>query len=188
LLFTQHPIATEFEEVLGQVQPSLSALIKAIQFNCQVIITYPNNDAGGDMITVEINKIMNEHFDHIQAIPSLGWKNNYGLLNYTAHTTRGACIGNSSSGIKETPAFHCPAINIGDRQKGRLLSDNVIDALYDERLILEAIQKALFDDTFREICQKCENPYGTDHAGEKIDEILASVSLDKKLIQKKMTY
>jgi UDP-N-acetylglucosamine 2-epimerase (non-hydrolysing)/GDP/UDP-N,N'-diacetylbacillosamine 2-epimerase (hydrolysing) len=96
-------------------------------------------------------------------------------------------MGNSSSGIKETPAFGCPTVNIGTRQQGRLRGDNVIDVNYDEDEIYLATIKCLFDEKFRAQCQNSYNPYWLGQVGPKIANILASVPLDMKLIQKKMT-
>ena len=99
-----------------------------------------------------------------------------------------ACIGNSSSGIKETPAFKCPFLNIGNRQKGRLRSDNIIEVSYDSQEIFSAIKKSLFDEEFKEQVSNCLNPYGSGNAGKKISDILATVPLTKELIHKKMSY
>jgi UDP-N-acetylglucosamine 2-epimerase (non-hydrolysing)/GDP/UDP-N,N'-diacetylbacillosamine 2-epimerase (hydrolysing) len=97
------------------------------------------------------------------------------------------CIGNSSSGIKETPAFGCPTINIGSRQNGRLRANNVLDVDYDEKAIINAVEKCFSDDSFRHQCFNCENPYYVGGAGKKISEVLSSVELGQKLIRKKMT-
>ncbi len=103
-------------------------------------------------------------------------------------TGRGACLGNSSSGIKETPALFCPAVNIGSRQQGRLRAGNVLDTGYDRGQILAASQKALWDEAFREQCRTGGNPYGRGDAGRRIAEVLATVELSPRLVQKRMTY
>ena len=97
------------------------------------------------------------------------------------------CIGNSSSGIKETATFNCPTINIGSRQKGRLRSTNIIDCDYSEEQIYMAIKKCLDDDIFKEICARSVNPYGLGGAGQKIANHLATIKFDDKLLTKKMT-
>jgi len=100
---------------------------------------------------------------------------------------RVACVGNSSSGLKETPAFGCPTVNIGSRQEGRLRGENVIDAGYDSQEIGAAIRRCLFEEDFRELCRKADNPYWLGDAGPKIAKVLADVALDQNLIRKKMT-
>lgn len=52
-------------------------------------------------------------------------------------------IGNSSSEIIESPTFRLPVVNIGNRQKGRLRSKNIIDTGYTKSEIVDAINKAL---------------------------------------------
>ena len=111
------------------------------------------------------------------------------MLNLAGRGGRagGACAGNSSSGVKETPAFGCPTVDIGSRQAGRLGAGNVIATGYDQAEILDAIRRCLTDATFIEQCRTCDNPYGTGDAGLKIADVLARVALDQKLITKQMT-
>ena len=184
LIFTQHSVATEFENAATQVKPSLAALENAaVEWDCQVIVTYPNDDAGGRRIMAELEKLDDRNVTNIQVHRSLGRYYYHGVLNVAA-----ACIGNSSSGIKETPVFKCPNIDIGKRQKGRLRGNNVITTEYDKEQIKAAIKRCLFDSEFKKVMENCENPYGAGGAGPKIADVLASVPIDSKLIQKKMTY
>jgi UDP-N-acetylglucosamine 2-epimerase (non-hydrolysing)/GDP/UDP-N,N'-diacetylbacillosamine 2-epimerase (hydrolysing) len=87
--------------------------------------------------------------------------------------------------VKETPAFGCPAVNIGTRQDGRLRAENVIDTAYDTKEIFDAIKKTLFDKGFRDLCRDVINPYGSGNVGEKITNILMSVDLGPGLLRKK---
>jgi UDP-N-acetylglucosamine 2-epimerase (non-hydrolysing)/GDP/UDP-N,N'-diacetylbacillosamine 2-epimerase (hydrolysing) len=100
---------------------------------------------------------------------------------------RVACAGNSSSGLKETPAFGCPAVDIGSRQEGRLRGGNLMSVGYDSQEIISAIKRCLFDEDFRATCRAAENPYWLGDAGPKIAKVLAEVTLDQNLIRKKMT-
>ena len=100
---------------------------------------------------------------------------------------RVACVGNSSSGIKETPALGCPTVNIGPRQLGRLRADNVIDVDYDADGIEAAVRRCLYDDALRVACRSVHNPYGMGDAGRKIAEVLARVPLEPALLRKGMT-
>ena len=94
-----------------------------------------------------------------------------------------ALIGNSSSGIHETPTMKIPAINIGNRQQGRERAENVIDVLHEKDDIIAGINKALYNIDFLKMVKSLKNPYGDGKAAEKIVEILKTVSLDS-LIQK----
>jgi len=126
---------------------------------------------------------------NVQVHKSVGRYNYHGMLNLAGRGGRGggACVGNSSSGVKETPAFGCPAIDIGTRQAGRLATDNVIGTGYNTVEIVAAIHRCLRDAAFVQRCRTCHNPYGTGDAGKKIADVLATVPLDQRLITKQMT-
>ena len=186
VLFTQHSVTTEFDQAAKQVLPSLRALRRLATDGTQVIATYPNNDAGGRRIIAELETLGN--VPNIQLHRSLGRWLYHGVLGLARDPAiHVACVGNSSSGIKETPAFGCPAVNIGSRQQGRLRADNVIDADYDAEAIEAAIRRCLDEDPFRARSRAAENPYGLGDAGKKIADVLAAVPLDGRLLRKGMT-
>jgi UDP-hydrolysing UDP-N-acetyl-D-glucosamine 2-epimerase len=188
VVFTQHSVTTEFDKAEEQIRPSFAALKRLAQRGAQVVLTYPNNDAGGRRIITEVEKLAAERLPGIQLHRSLGRHLYHGLLALAQNPiARMVVAGNSSSGIKETPAFGCPAVNIGSRQDGRLRADNVIDAGYDTGQIIKAMEKALHDESFRRQCRDCVNPYGIGEAGRKIADVLATVSLDQRLLRKRMT-
>ena len=187
VVFTQHSVTTEFNDAAEQVRPSLAALRRLAAEGCQVLVTYPNNDAGGKTIIREINLLADETLPNLQVHASVGRYYYHGMLSLCG-TSSGVCAGNSSSGIKETPVFGCPAVNIGSRQLGRLRGDNVIDADYDEDSIYAACRKALDDANFRKQSRDGHNPYGAGGSGKRIAEILATVELGTRLVRKKMTY
>lgn len=188
ILFTQHSVTTEFEKAAEQVRPSLEAMRILAKEGCQVIVTYPNNDAGGRRIIKEIEKLRQEKLDTLRIYQSLGRYNYHGVLNICGRAGRGVCAGNSSSGIKETPALGCPVVNIGSRQDGRLRADNVIDVGYNRDEIISAVRKALNDEGFRRQCRNSKNPYGAGNAGEQIAHVLATIDINMDLLQKRMTY
>ena len=188
ILFCQHSIATEPEKAAEQVAPSLHALAQLASAGCQVLITYPNNDAGGRAIIAAIEDFEGSGLRGVLVVPSLGRSRFHGMLNLMGNAGRGVLAGNSSAGIKETRAFGCPCVNIGPRQRGRLRCANVIDVDFDAAAIAGAIRRALDDREFRELCRTCENVYGAGDSGARIAEILATVPLDSKLLRKKMIY
>lgn len=188
VLFTQHSVTTEFDQAVSQLEPSLVALEKLADEGVQVILTYPNNDAGGRQIIERLQQFAARKVPNTQVHRSLGRHLYHGVLALAQNpTARVACVGNSSSGLKETPAFCCPTVNIGSRQEGRLRGENVVDAGYDTEAILAAARRCLFDEDFRATCRAAENPYWLGDAGPKIAHVLASVSLDQNLIRKRMT-
>ena len=97
-------------------------------------------------------------------------------------------IGNSSSGIMEAPSYKLPVINLGIRQNGREQSTNILNIDHDKKLIKEALEKALYDEKFREMVSNCVNPYGDGKTGERIADILASIEINDKLTQKQISY
>jgi UDP-hydrolysing UDP-N-acetyl-D-glucosamine 2-epimerase len=184
IVFTQHSVATEYAESADQIRPALQALKEvAEEVNAQVLITYPNDDAGGRLIMAEINKVPEQIPGGFQITASVGRPDYHGLLNIAD-----VCVGNSSSGIKETAAFHCPSVNIGSRQQGRLRADNIIDVGYVKDEIKAAILKSLNDEQFAERVRNAINPYGAGDAGHQIADFVAKVDLDTRLLQKRMTY
>ena len=188
VLFTQHSITTEVNEVWSQLTGAFDALVRLAQQGVQVVVTYPNNDAGGRAIIRAINSHGLEKVENIQVHKSLGRYNYHGLLNVCGRITIGVCVGYSSSGIKETPAFGCPVVNIGSRQKGRLRARNVLDVGYESTEIFLACQKALHDKEFRALCSAVENPYGAGDSGKRIASVLSTIDIDSALTQKKITY
>lgn len=188
VLFTQHSVTTEFDRAAAQLEPALAAMEQLAREGVQVILTYPNNDAGGRAIIERLDAFKLRAVPNTQVHRSLGRHLYHGVLALAKDcAVRVACVGNSSSGLKETPAFGCPTVNIGSRQDGRLRGDNVLDADYNAGAITAAVRRCLFDDVFRDHCQRAENPYYLGDAGPKIAGVLAEMPLDQALIRKRMT-
>lgn len=188
MLFTQHSVSTEFSKAAEQLTPSLAAIKHLAAEGVQTIITYPNNDAGGQAIIEQLEIFGAANIPGIQIRRSIGRHLYHGVLALARnHSLRVACVGNSSSGLKETPAFGCPTVNIGSRQEGRLRGENVLDADYDTGSISTAMRRCLYDEDFRALCRRAENPYWLGDAGPKIAEVLATVPLDQRIIRKRMT-
>jgi len=187
ILFTQHSVTTEFDAAAEQLAPALIALEGLAKKGVQVVITYPNNDAGGKAIIDKLVALDSLSIDGIQVHRSLGRYLYHGVLALASDKSRRVvCVGNSSSGIKETPVFGCPTVNVGSRQLGRLRGQNVIDANYDDSEILNAVMKCIEDEEFRGVCQTTDNPYYLGDAGKKIADVLANTPLNKELLRKKM--
>jgi UDP-N-acetylglucosamine 2-epimerase (non-hydrolysing)/GDP/UDP-N,N'-diacetylbacillosamine 2-epimerase (hydrolysing) len=187
LLFCQHSITTEVDELEQQIAPSLLALQQLRGEGYQIVITFPNNDAGGRIIIEKLQRFCDAN-PGVWLIPSLGRRRFHGMLNLIGRVGRGAVLGNSSAGIKETAAFACPTVNIGTRQQGRLRASNVLDVPYDTGAIVEAVRRCASNEQFRETCRTCENPYGRGDAGKQIAEVLATIPIDRRLMQKRLIF
>jgi UDP-N-acetylglucosamine 2-epimerase (non-hydrolysing)/GDP/UDP-N,N'-diacetylbacillosamine 2-epimerase (hydrolysing) len=188
VLYTQHSITTESEKAGKQVEPSIDALKKLATSGVQVVVTYANNDVGGKIINEKLEILKKQNFPNIQIQISLGRYFYHGILALARlEDTKIVCVGNSSSGLKETPVFGCPAVNIGSRQEGRLRGVNVLNVGYQSEEIYDAVIKCLYDEDFRKTARTTFNPYWLGDAGTKIANILASMPLGEKLLRKKMT-
>ena len=85
-------------------------------------------------------------------------------------------IGNSSSGIFEMPTFKKPTINIGDRQKGRVKSNSIIDVFPKKNLIKKKID-FIYSKKFN--TKNITNPYKKLNTSKKIISILKNINLEK---------
>ncbi|MFT8348042.1 UDP-N-acetylglucosamine 2-epimerase [Clostridium saccharoperbutylacetonicum] len=178
-LITYHPVTLDLENIENQIDNLLNAIK---EFDAKYIFTYPNADFGSKIIIDKINNFVKGNKNAYRYY-SLGQKRYLSLLKYAD-----AMLGNSSSGIIEAPSFKLPVINIGDRQNGRLRSNNIIDAGYNKEEIIESINKVLFDKNFKANLTNVENIYGSGNVSENIVNILKSISVDKRLLNKKLTY
>lgn len=188
VLFTQHSVTTEDTLACEQSAESMKALAMLAEEETQIVITYPNNDLGSAEIITEIHRVEQQQIPNIRVYPSLGRFLYHGVLALAREpAVRIVCVGNSSSGIKETPAFGCPTVNIGSRQEGRLRGENVIDVGYSHIEIKRAVEHCLFNEDFRVQSMKGHNPYYLGGASTLIARRLAEIPIDGKLLRKKMT-
>lgn len=156
---TYHPVTMENENLEEQIISFLNAM-KAFP-NLQFIVTKSNADQGG----AKINELLEEAAEmigNLHVFPSLGIRRYLSLMKYAEFV-----LGNSSSGIIETPAFHVPTVNIGDRQRGRLQSESIINCATDTDAIIKAIKTAMSEDC-KTVYKKVVSPYGDGHASERI--------------------
>lgn len=174
---TFHPVTLEETSAQMQCSQLLAALDARSDMN--YILTKANADSDGRII----NKMLDEYAaTHSNALvfDSLGVKRYISAVKYARMV-----IGNSSSGLVEVPSFGIPTINIGDRQKGRLKADSVIDCRPVKEEICEAMSKA-DNESYRKISKVAINPYGDGNTSKKIvsaiKEFLSSdtVNLKKK--------
>ncbi len=174
VLCVQHPAVAEAEKSGQYMQDTLTSLER---LGKQVILIYPNNDPGSDLIIDEIkNKEDNPRF-HIYR--SLERKVYLSVMKYALFM-----IGNSSSGIIESATFHLPVVNIGIRNLNRETSENVINVSYDSESIWKEIQKAISPE-FRQFCLQVKSKYGDGTASKKILQVLGNIEINYTLLDKK---
>lgn len=176
-LCTYHPVTMEN----GNTDKQITEFLEAIKTfpEIEFLATKSNADLGG----AQINKLLDEAEDKISNLhvfTSLGIRRYLSLMRHAEFV-----LGNSSSGIIETPAFHVPTVNIGDRQKGRLQSESIINCKTDKASIRSAIIYAMSSE-HKKICGNVISPYGTGKASEQIakkavDAVMAEcIDLKKK--------
>lgn len=179
LLVTFHPVTLEDATSEVQFKNLLNAL-ETIE-NATIIFTKANSDTDGRIINEMIDDYTNKHLDNTLSFVSMGQ-----LRYLSAMKLASAVIGNSSSGIIEAPSFKIPTVNIGDRQKGRMQAQSVINCEPQEESIKEAISLAL-SDSFKSSIQLMSNPYGDGRVSDKIMEVIQK-SLSKEISLKKTFY
>ncbi len=176
ILIAYHPV-TLHTNTTAEADHLFNALT---QLNHPLIFCFPNADAGSRNLIARATLFTNSHTS-AKLYTNLDTHTYLSLLHHAA-----LLLGNSSSGIMETPSIPLPTVNIGDRQKGRTRAPNIIDTPADTQQILNTVNKALSPE-FHNAIQDITNPYGNGTASQKITEILTSIQLDEKLLQKKST-
>ena len=160
-LFTYHPVTLDTKDVQTEIETILFILDKT---DLHVLFTYANADDGGNIINHAIEAFAQKNPNRYKVVKSLGQLRYLSAMKYAD-----LLIGNSSSGIIEAASFHKPVVNIGDKQRGRLQSGNVVDCTIET--LLDAVKVAT-SDSFKEHCQNVDNIYGNGTAGEAITNIL----------------
>lgn len=176
IIFSQHPVTTEVDDVERQIRESIAAVRRvAKKTNAQVLAIYSNNDAGGKRIIKHLKKSGFVVFPHIV------YEDYLRLLKY-AH----ALAGNSSAAIHEAPSYGVPAVDIGTRQQFRERGRNVISVPNKRQAIEHALYTAITDAKLRAAIKRSKNPYNRGGAARKIVRILETIRLPN--VQKVLSY
>jgi UDP-hydrolysing UDP-N-acetyl-D-glucosamine 2-epimerase len=162
---TFHPASLDPDSAGGQADELCRALASSFGDRGTVIITLPNDDPGNEAVRERLSSLASER-DNFHTFVSLGSLGYLSLLR-----SADVVIGNSSSAILEAPSFGLPAVNVGERQRGRLMGENVISSEAEAGAIAAAIERAL-DPSFRERIREMKSPFGD---GEVSTRILAAI-------------
>lgn len=179
LLVTFHPVTLEDETSSYQFKQLLEALDDLQDTN--IIFTRPNADTNGRVIIELVEDYVSKNKQTAIAVSSLGTLKYLSAMKYMD-----GVVGNSSSGLIEAPSFSIGTINIGDRQRGRVRADSVIDCEPNVISIRKAFQN-LFSSKFQKVLMNVENPYGTGGAAKKIVDILKKTD-QVNLLKKRFHY
>ncbi|AZL86074.1 UDP-N-acetylglucosamine 2-epimerase (hydrolyzing) [Aliivibrio salmonicida] len=145
-----HP-ETLTDTPLAEQMNALLLALKTLTLKYDLIFIGSNSDTGADEITVKVKAFCDETNSRYMTSVK---PEEYLALNKYAQ----GLIGNSSSGLIEVPSLKVPTINIGERQKGRVRGDTVIDCECTAEAILASVtdsQSVVFQHTV----QKAANPY-----------------------------
>lgn len=162
-VMTYHPVTLDDKELLADLNELLDVV--ASHPDITFLSTKANADAGGRAINMRLAEFAIDH-------PNLLLFDSLGSLRYlSAIANASFVIGNSSSGLLEAPAFLTPTINIGDRQRGRIKPESVIDCGEDATSIENALRTAMSSE-FREQLIGMDNPYGDGHTSRKAARLI----------------
>lgn len=173
ILAAFHPVVQQALDAYAQTSALLLALNKA---GLPVIWLEPNSDAGSS--------------DILKALTNIGLPAGSNQLQHIKRDLFSAAmkhcavmVGNSSAGIIEAASFSTPVINVGDRQRWRERSANVIDVSADVDAVYGAIEGAL-----KVGKTPCDNKYGDGLSGSRIANLLTTLSLDSAVLEKSNSY
>ncbi|MCL1160665.1 UDP-N-acetylglucosamine 2-epimerase [Shewanella chilikensis] len=160
-IFMYHPVTTDVENLPRNIKETVDALIKSKQ---NYVVIYPNNDHGSSIIINELERLNgNKRF---RIFPSIRFECFLTLIENSMFM-----IGNSSAGIRETPYYGLPSINLGSRQHNRSKAKSIFNTKEECSSILRLIEKAItcsFDP---------ENEFGEG----KSDELFMKALLNREL-------
>lgn len=170
-LCTYHPVTLSNMSSEAQILNLLEALAEYKDYH--IIFTYSNSDTNSQIIIKRIQEYVDKNAERCMFIPSLGQRRYFSVLKYLK-----AVIGNSSSGIIEVPSFGIPTLNIGDRQKGRIAADSVINCSYSTEEIKDGLAQVVAYEH-----RSIDNPYYKEGTCQAILNTIKTFPLDN-LIQK----
>lgn len=164
MLATFHPATLE----RGVSGSQIAGVLSALRFfgDLRIVFTRPNSDIDSKIISRLIDKYVQGNPKKSMVVTSLGRLKYLSLLRSVD-----VVLGNSSSGIIETPSFGKPTVNVGDRQRGRIMAGNIIQCAPGRESVIRALKKA-FSPEFRSSCRNVKSPYGNGSAAKKIVSIL----------------
>jgi UDP-hydrolysing UDP-N-acetyl-D-glucosamine 2-epimerase len=174
VLVTYHPV-TIARDTTVEADALFAALASLPE---QLLFCYPNADAGSRDLIRRTRSVAASRAD-AHVFVNLDALTYWSLLRQVD-----VVLGNSSSGIMETPSFAVPTVNVGLRQQGRERARNILDAAPEADSILQAMRTAKSEE-FRRSLEGMTNPYGDGVASQKIVEVLTTVPLGQDLLMKR---
>jgi GDP/UDP-N,N'-diacetylbacillosamine 2-epimerase (hydrolysing) len=165
VLVTFHPETMSSQDNF-QYADEMKNSLRKISEDRFIVITMPNADTQGSIYREAIEKLKLEIPDKILLIENFGKINYFSAMYYAS-----ILLGNTSSGILEAASFGKYVVNVGDRQKGRAQSKNIINCEFEEKAIVSSVNEALESKTY-----KGDNIYFRLNAADNIIKIIKQFS------------
>lgn len=178
ILVTQHPVSETWQNAGTQMRETLTA-VKS--FAKPIVVLYPHADAGGRRIIAEIEKEKGSSLFRI--FPNVPYK-----MFLALERDASVWVGNSSAIMIESASFKTPCVNVGERQRGRVRGENVIDVGYLKDEIQAAIEKSLYDKTYLAGLRHITNPWGDGKTAGRVIRALERLPSREKLLAKQIAY
>ena len=163
-----HPETYYLQNLQKQISSILIALEKV---EANKVFIYPCSDPGYDIIIDNVKKFCLKNKD------SSFHKNMTNNLFYSLYAKSDLILGNSSSGILESCYFKIPAINLGNRQKGRLQTQNILNGTYNSKKLKLLIDYALNNKNFKNKIKNLKSFYYKNNSLNKCYEILSKIDM-----------
>lgn len=168
VLVTFHPVTRSEKQTIEETKNFFSALAMLPE-DVSFFITMPNADTYSSNILPVIENFKKERSTRVYLFTSLGQLRYLSLMKQVD-----VVAGNSSSGIIEAPFMGKAVVNVGDRQKGRAISQHIIQVSGDDKKIFSAIGVAL-SESFQSRLQEFKNIYGDGESSARISNIISQI-------------
>lgn len=164
-ILSMHPATASSESTIDCAKNIVKTLDQHPDF--KIFISFSNLEPGGEGLNQFWKDFAHHQKDRVVLRESYGWQLHLSLMKHAS-----LMLGNSSSGIIEAASFKLPVVNIGNRQKGRMCSDNVIHSDECFEGISAAVKKAL-NSNFKHKISNLKNIYHKPSSAKKIiDQLL----------------
>ena len=176
IILLQHSVFQDKENYGMIFERSILACLKT---RYKIIIIYPNYDPGYERIIDKIDYYKKKYSNRIIVLKHLE------RLSFLKLLANSKClVGNSSSGILESPSLKIGVVNVGDRQSGRECNSNIFHSDYKISNIYKKINKAII---VKKKLIGTKNIHGDGNSSKRISNILEKIDF-KKFLNKKTTY
>ena len=166
-----HPETHFLDKLKNQMK---NVLISLKKIDANKVFIYPCSDPGYDIIIKSIRDYCNkDKFSHL-------FKNLNNELFYNLYSNSNLIIGNSSSGILESGYLKIPALNIGNRQKGRYQTQNIINCEFNSKKLTKKINYCLNNKKFIFKVKRAKSFYYDKYSLKKSYEVLTKIDMKNK--------